>query len=161
MNEFFSDDATFTGAPLTDEMVRAAEESLGYQLPRGYVELLRQRNGGIPLRDCHPTPFPTSWAPEHIQINALLGIGEYDWGIDAELGSAYLIEEWGYPAVGVVICLTPSAGHDTVMLDYTASGPEGEPAVVHVDEDRVPRRIADSFQDFADGLVPSETYADD
>jgi hypothetical protein len=150
---FFEDDVTFTGAPLTDGMVRAAEESLGYRLPLSYVGLLRERNGGVPRRCCFPTPFRTSWAPGHIEIDAILGIGECDWGVDAEMGSAYLVPEWGYPDVGVVICATPSGGHDTVMLDYRGCGPQGEPAVVHVDEDRVPRQIAGDFQEFIDGLV--------
>jgi len=44
----------------------------------------------------------------------------------------------------VVICDTPSAGHDTVMLDYTDCAVDGEPAVAYIDEDRVPRRVAAS-----------------
>jgi hypothetical protein len=60
-----------------------------------------------------------------------------------------MIDEWGYPPVGVVICDTPAAGHDAVMLDYT--GP-GEPTVAYIDEDRIPRRVADSFADFLDAL---------
>ena len=34
------------------------------------------------------------------------------------------------------------------MLDYSECGPEGEPAVSNVDEDRVPRRVAPSFDEF-------------
>jgi hypothetical protein len=46
-----------------------------------------------------------------------------------------------------------------VLLDYSESGPEGEPAVVYVDEDRVPRRIADSFDEFLQRLVPCDRFA--
>jgi hypothetical protein len=53
----------------------------------------------------------------------------------------------------VVFCSTPSGGHDAVMLDYRDCGPEGEPAVVYVDEDRVPQRIAGSFDEFVAGLM--------
>ena len=87
----------------------------------------------------------------------LLGISG-EWGIDSTSGlggSAYLIAEWDYPPIGVVIGLTPSGGHDTVMLDYSESGPAGEPAVAYVDEDRIPRRVASSFTAFTNGLVPS------
>jgi hypothetical protein len=55
--------------------------------------------------------------------------------------------------VGIVICVTPSGGHDSVMLDYRACGPEGEPTVVYVDEDRVPRQVAESFEEFIVGLI--------
>ena len=150
----FEDSDYYTGPPLTDEMVEAAERRLGVKLPAAYVALLRVRNGGQPVRHCHPTTFPTSWAPDHIDIGAILGIGG-NRGIDADTygtpSSIYMVREWGYPDVGVVICDTPSAGHDTVMLDYTSGG---EPAVVYVDEyePRVARRIADSFAQFLDNL---------
>ena len=42
------------------------------------------------------------------------------------------------------------------MLDYSESGPQGEPAVSYIDEDRVPRRIADSFSEFIVGLAECE-----
>jgi hypothetical protein len=65
-----------------------------------------------------------------------------------------------YPDIGVVIGVTPMAGPDTVMLDYSSVGPGGEPAVVYVGEDRVPRRVADSFGEFVDGLVSCDTFPD-
>jgi SMI1 / KNR4 family (SUKH-1) len=58
-----------------------------------------------------------------------MGIGG-DWGIDSETGSAYLIAEWDYPDVGVVIS---SDGHTAFMLDYSKYGPDGEPRVIWVD----------------------------
>lgn len=123
------------------------------RLPRTYLDILSVRNGGTPRRRCLPTPFPTSWAPDHIKISGILGIGG-DWGIDnPDRGSAYMIAEWGYPEIGIVICDTPAAGHDAVMLDYTDCGPTGEPAVAYIDEDRVPRRVADSFAAFLEALV--------
>jgi hypothetical protein len=66
-----------------------------------------------------------------------------------------MINEWGYPPVGVVICATPSGGHDTVMLDYSSGA---EPSVIYVDEevpgeDRAVHRIAATFEDFLSNLV--------
>ncbi|WP_253831275.1 SMI1/KNR4 family protein [Actinokineospora globicatena] len=132
---------------MDDEMVLAAEAELGYVLPRSYVELIRQTNGGLFKRRCCPVTFPTSWAPDHFEIRSLVGIGG-ERGIDTRFGSKYMIEEWEYPNVGIVICDLPSGGHDMVMLDYRECGPGGEPAVVYVDEDRVPRRVADTFAEF-------------
>jgi len=147
----FESEGDFTGPEVNDEMISSAESRLGVQLPRAYVELLRVRNGGVPVRRCCPVAFPSSWADDHIAISAILGVGG-EWGIDAALlGSPTMIEEWGYPPIGVVICATPSGGHDTVMLDYRADATE--PSVVYVDEDRVPRQIAATFEDFLTRLV--------
>jgi hypothetical protein len=155
-NDIFDDGTYYNGPPLTDDMVLAAEASLGVHLPGEYVDLLRQRNGGSLRKRCFPTPFPTSWAPGHIGVRAILGIGG-EYGTDKM--TSYLVSEWGYPDVGVVLCATPSGGHDTVMLDYSAVEEGGEPFVVYVDEDRVPRRIASSFQEFVMGLVPCSEFA--
>ncbi|WP_326566303.1 SMI1/KNR4 family protein [Amycolatopsis rhabdoformis] len=126
-------------------LIGAAERALGVRLPRSYLDALAS-GAVLDGRRC-PTPFPTSWAADHFEVAALLGIGGPD-GIDGEFGSAYLVEEWEYPDIGVVICQTPSGGHDIVMLDYTACGPTGEPFVAFIDEDRVPRRVAGSFAEF-------------
>ncbi len=41
------------------------------------------------------------------------------------------------------------------MLDYSGDGPE--PSIVYVDEDREPRRIADTFAEFLANLVDCPT----
>lgn len=160
MSQLFEDGDFYAGPPLDDAMVRRAEAALGVRLPRGYVEALSQKNGGVLKRRCFPTDFSTSWASDHFEIRALLGIGG-DRGIDSpDGGSSYLIEEWGYPEIGVVICDMPSGGHDVVMLDYSESGPEGDPAVAYVDEDRVPRRISSTFGEFISRLVKCDLLDD-
>ena len=154
---FDPEDDEFTGPPIDDEAVRRAEAALGVRLPAAYVDALRERNGGVLLRSCFPTDFETSWAPDHFEVRALRGIGG-DEGIDSDTGSEYLIAEWDYPDIGVVICDMPSGGDDVVMLDYSHSGPDGEPAVAYVDEDRLPRRVADTFQEFLDRLRPCSEF---
>jgi hypothetical protein len=156
-SDLFEETDYYTGPPIDEEMVRRAEESLGVRLPRRYIELLSERNGGVLRRRCWPTSFPTSWAPDHFAVQALLGLN-VEMGIDGTFGSKYMIPEWGYPDIGIVIFDTPSAGHDTVMLDYRESGPFGEPAVAYIDEDRIPRRVANSFSEFIDGLVSCDQF---
>jgi hypothetical protein len=133
-------------------MVEDAEHALGVRLPAAYLALLREQNGGL-LRKCRfETPFPTSWADDHLEVEVILGVGG-PRGIDAVVGgSRYLIEEWQYPTIGVVFAVCPSGGHDTVMLDYTRPSADGEPTVAYIDEDRVPRTIAASFDDFVSRL---------
>lgn len=149
--------SSWTGPPLTAEMVQRAEESLGVQLPQSYVQLMYQQNGGLLKNTCFPTSFRTSWSADHFQMDIIRGIG-YERGID-EQGVAS-IREWNYPDIGVVIGVTPAAGPDVVMLNYSESGPDGGPIVVYVDEDRLPRRIAGSFELFIAGLVSEEDYED-
>jgi hypothetical protein len=149
------DDPNYTGPLLQPELVMTAEASLGVRLPGAYLRLLATHNGGRFTRPCLPTQFATSWAPDHFQVDALFGIGGTN-GIDSDVGSRYLIAEWGYPDVGVVVGECPSAGHDTVMLDYSSSGPEAEPTVVYVDEDRVPKQVANSFEAFLARLTLCE-----
>jgi hypothetical protein len=116
----------YVGPPLTDELVRAAEQALGYKLPATYLDLLRDRNGGLPLRRCAPV------GRGKVEITGLFGVGGW-YGVDnPDRGSRAMIREWGYPDSGVVIAPTPSGGHDAVMLDYSECGPAGEPRVVHV-----------------------------
>lgn len=144
----FEDEPRYTGPELTDIMVAEVEESLGYRLPSSYIELLRVKNGGVPTRRRFRTEFETSWAPIYFEIAGILGIGVL--GVRGIENSAYLIREWGYPDIGIVFCDTPSAGHDTVMLDYRSSS--SEPAVAYIDEDRQPKIVAPTFAEFVQRL---------
>jgi hypothetical protein len=119
--------------PITPELIALAERRLGYKLPRDYLTLLVSRNGGTPRKTCFPTSVPTSWASDHIAITDFGRLGGRS-GVDSE--NRNMIEEWGYPDIGVIICSCPSAGHDAVMLDYSVCGPQGEPRVVHVEVER-------------------------
>jgi hypothetical protein len=55
----------------------------------------------------------------------------------------------------------PFGGHDAVRLDYRECGPRGEPAVAYVDENRGPRRLADTFAEFLGGLRPCDGFEDE
>jgi hypothetical protein len=156
VTELFDGDEYYAGPAIDSEMVRRAEKALGVRLPSSYIAVLSQRNGGSLTRRCYPTDFSNSWATDRIGVRAILGI-DGERGVDRL--STYWIAEWGYPDIGVVICDLPSGGHDTVMLDYSESGPSGERAVVYVDEDRVPRRIANSFEEFPTRLVSCDRFA--
>ena len=39
-----------------------------------------------------------------------------------DCGTEFWLEEWGYPAIGLVIADTISGGHDMVFLDYSECG---------------------------------------
>lgn len=161
-NAPFDDSDYFTGPPLTDAMIRAAEVKVGYKLPESYLGLIRIKNGGSLKRGCFPTNVPTSWAEDHVALSGIRGIGG-QWGIDSEtLGSREMIPEWGYPDVGVVVGECPSAGHDVIMLDYSECGRTGEPRVIHVETETCDAPeilvLAPDFETFLRGLVESSRY---
>jgi hypothetical protein len=147
----------------SDELIARVEAELGYRLPAFYVALMRTRNGGVPVSTCFPTTGVTSWADDHIAISGIAGIGyTKSFSLCGGLGSQSMLDTWGYPAIGVVVADCPSAGHDLVMLDYRACGPQGEPAVVHVDQEDNYRitPLAPDFETFVRGLLPESVFAE-
>lgn len=158
-DNFWSKDEYFVSPPLTENSIVNAEKRLGYKLPQSYISLIKTQNGGTPRKTCFPTNEPTSWAEDHIAIEAILGIGG-KWGIDSEeFGSDFMIHEWGYPDIGIVICECTSAGHDAVMLDYSKCGKRGEPQVIHVDvEVGEITFLAHNFKEFIEGLVDESQF---
>ena len=154
----------YVSDPPSDELIASVEEELGYKLPAAYIWLMKQHNGGIPVNTCYPCDEPTCWAEDHVAITGIFGIGrEKSCSLCGELGSQFMIDEWEYPAIGVAICDCPSAGHDMIFLDYRACGPQGEPAVVHVDQENDYKitHLADSFEEFICGLEHESLYDPD
>src|SRR4030095_10720932 len=68
----------YVGAPVTDEMIQSVQDELGYRLPKAYIELLRNQNGGIPSRTNHRTSQPTSWAEDQLPSLASTDLIEAD-----------------------------------------------------------------------------------
>lgn len=151
----------YVSEPPTDELIASIEQELGYTLPASYIAMMKLHNGGVPVNTCFPTEEATSWAEDHIAITGFMGIGrEKRYSLCGDLGSKFMIEEWGYPDIGVVICDCPSAGHDVVMLDYRKCGRDGEPEVIHVDQesDYEVTFLAENFESFIRGLVHDDVY---
>ena len=145
--------------PLLPAALAEAEKMLGYKLPASYVWLMERKNGGVPVNRAFPTKTPVSWAGDHIAIESIFGVGLNTPGcIVGE--TRLMVEEWGYPEIGVAICDCPSAGHDEVFLDYRACGPQGEPKVVHIDQedDYLITPLADTFEEFIRGLVSEDEF---
>ncbi len=152
---------SYVGAPLTDEALRSAEQELGYELPRSYVDLLGHQNGGMPHNTAHRTQQRTSWAEDHVAITGIYGVDRRKmYSLCGSLGSRFREQEWGYPPIGVYFADCPSAGHDMLCLDYRRCGPTGEPRVVHVDQEYDYRitPVAATFEAFIRGLEDEEAF---
>lgn len=145
----------------TSIMIAKVQDSLGYSLPRAYIELMRLQNGGIPKKTAFPTTTATSWAENHVAIDGIMGIGDSkSYALCGELGSQFKITEWGYPPIGIYFGNCPSAGHDMICLDYRTCGSSGEPKVVHVDQEDGYKitHLADNFELFISGLVDDAQF---
>lgn len=157
-NDFWDDDEyaleNYVSPPPTDELIREVEDELGYQLPASYIAFMKRHNSGMPKKTCCPVKnsFP-------VIIEGFYGIGRDKANtLCGEMGTAFWLEEWEYPAIGVVICDTISGGHDMVFLDYTECGRDGEPCVVNVDQEANYRRkrLAGNFEEFIEKLSTEE-----
>lgn len=151
----------YIGASLQPELVAFVERELGYQLPKSYIELMGIQNGGIPKNRCHATAEKTSWAVDHVAITGISAIDRKPtYSLCGELGSQFMMKEWGYPPIGVYFADCPSAGHDMLCLDYRTVGDSGEPTVVHVDQEFGFKItfVAPNFEAFVRGLRHEETF---
>ncbi len=146
---------------LSEPSLAAVESRLGVRLPRTYVAMARTHNGGLLARTVFRTTSPTTWAPDHIAVTGIFAIGETaPYSLCGAFGHEHWLREWGYPSIGVYFADTPSAGHDLVALDYRGCGPDGEPSVVHVDQELgyAVTHLAPTFEAFLTGLVGELGY---
>ena len=144
-----------------DALIAEVEASLGLKLPRSYIELCRVQNGGTPHNTSFRTTTRTSWADDHVSITGIYSIGKSaGYSLGGKMSTAFWVEEWGYPAIGIYFANCPSAGHDMIALDYRNCDESDEPCVVHVDQAAGFRitHLADSFETFIRGLESSDQF---
>lgn len=150
----------------TAETVARLERDLGYRIPAAYVELTRNRNGGLPRKCFHASPCATSYgASDHIEIAEIYAIGQTaPWALGREgCNTTFWVQECNYPPIGIYFANCPDQGHQMLALDYRKCGPDGEPAVVLVDEiegyQLIP--LARDFAAFIRGLKPDGHFSRD
>ena len=139
----YTDD--YAGKAPTGWDILDIEKATGYKLPESYIELIKHRNGGIPVNNIVTTDNMC------VHLVGIYGIDkDKECSVCGDFGTEFWLEEWGYPAIGLVIADTISGGHDMVFLDYSECGPEGEPMVTLVDQedDYSQEILADNFEEF-------------
>ncbi|MDF2932473.1 MAG: hypothetical protein K0R36_1804 [Chryseobacterium sp.] len=144
-----------------NEMIASVEKELGYKLPASYIQLMKSQNGGLANKSVFPTNEANSWADDHVAINGIMGIGrERIYSLCGERGSRFMIDEWGYPAIGIYFADCPSAGHDMVLFDYSNCGNDGEPEIVHIDQENNYKKtfLAKDFETFVKNLKAEEEF---
>ncbi|HYF04258.1 MAG TPA: SMI1/KNR4 family protein [Patescibacteria group bacterium] len=144
--------------PLTKEMIAYTEATLNIKLPIELIELLKIQNGGYTKGFAFPMATRTSWAENHVPLSELFGIVTDSTISTAQniLDTQYMTDEWGLPEKQVILC---GDGHWWITLDYRYSD---KPRIRWIDtECGEDIHISNSFQEFIDGLVSDEIYAED
>lgn len=148
----------YVGQALTAEDIESVEKELGFKLPASYIEFMKHQNGGIPQKR-YFMASGTAWVDNYISVHGILGFdSNKTFSLCGKIGSKLMIDEWEYPAIGIYFADTPSGGHDMLCLDYRKCGPEGEPEVVHVDQecDFSITFVAKDFETFIKSLVTGD-----
>ena len=148
---------TGQGPELTDDMILAVERELGYRLPESYIWLMKRRNGGfLKRRDCL-LGYELPVVGDRTMMRQLYKISMDDsfCAVNGEYGTKFLIEEWGYPDIGVAIGVGCFGEHEIFFLDYRECGPQGEPKVSHVDQECNYRItvLAENFEEYIRKLI--------
>lgn len=147
------------GPELTDEMILAVEQELGYKLPESYIWLMKRRNGGFLKRTDFLLGYELPIVGDRTMMRQLYHINMNNSfsAINGEYGTKFLVEDWGYPDIGVAIGVGFFGEHEIFFLDYRECGPQGEPKVSHVDQECDYRItvLADNFEEYIRKLVES------
>ena len=148
------------GPELTDEMILAVERELGYKLPESYIWLMKHHNGGFLEKTDFLLGYELPLIGDRTMMRILYQITTDDCvcAVNGEYGTKFLIEDWGYPDIGVAIGEGIFGAHEVFFLDYRACGPQGEPKVSHVDQEYNYRItvLAENFEEYIRKLVKSD-----
>jgi hypothetical protein len=153
----FWDDNYYKNPILTDKMVSFAENKLQVKLQILFIELLKIQNGGYTKGFAFPMVERTTWSDNHVPLSEMFGIVT-DLAFKTAhniLHTEYMTEEWGLPERQVLLT---GDGHWWITLDYRQSR---IPTIRWIDiECNQDIHIANNFEDFINGLVSEDTYAD-
>jgi hypothetical protein len=153
----FWDSNYYDNPPLTDKMIQQAENELGVKLPDSFLDLLKIQNGGYTKGFSFPMTIKTTWADNHVPLTEMFGIvlDKNSDSIHNIMQSGYMTQEWGLPDKQILLT---GDGHWWITLDYRKGD---SPSIRWIDcECGEDIHIADSFDDFINGLVSRDRFAD-
>jgi len=141
MDIWKEDESSYTLSRLTNEDINLAEKHFNVKLPKAYINLLKQKNGG----ELHYNALPISldrWENDnHIIIEHLLGIKENDGIMETD----YYVKEWEIKRRNII--LLSGDGHEWLALDYDKTE---DPQVIFIQTDN--ERIIEIYSSFDEML---------
>jgi hypothetical protein len=148
--------------PFSETLVEEVERILNVKLPRPYVELMRQRNGGflepqlVSVKAFIAEEFEGHVSDGYISVSAIAGLNPAADADGSLTQSAYMIQEWDLPD-GLV--LLDGDGHTWIALDYRIKK-ENPPVVFALAGHPECLPLAENFSEFLQCLVPYEDVYD-
>ena len=118
-------------------------------LPRAYLDLLAEQNGGFLLCSRIPTKEPTSDGIDYAAVHEILGLH------DDPQNSLYAQQEIARTAgLPDYFVLFSSNGNQLFAFDYSKLSPSGEPSIRHIDiETDNWQTVAADFGQFLRNLI--------
>ena len=135
----------FIAKPITNDMVSAVQNELGYQLSQSYLEFLKSQNGGIIHEHLLITDEPNSLSGDYFSITNIAGIDKQAKNCSLYYGKTLI--ESGFVDIGVYFC-DLKIDHDWMIMDYRECGKNGEPKITHVYVDGGEPEIQVTTKDF-------------
>lgn len=145
---------------LTQQAVECAEEELSVQLPKSFLTLLEEKNGGYFFAPLYlPNVFPVNieeGETGELQVDYLFGISERQ--CEGILITTSMQQEWNLPDS---IVLLTGEGHWWIVLDYRNYKGDNPP-VTYIDlELAEERQVAPDFESFLSSMRPTEVEFDE
>ena len=120
------------------------------ELPRAYLDLLAEQNGGYLLSSRIQTKEPTSDGIDYAAVHAIMGL--HDDPKNSLYAQQEIARSAGLPDYFV---LFSSNGNQLFAFDYSKLSPSGEPSIRHIDiETDNWQTVAADFGQFLNNLTP-------
>ncbi|MGE7185304.1 SMI1/KNR4 family protein [Peribacillus sp. NPDC006672] len=130
---------------LTVEDITLAEKELNIKIPKEYIDLLKEKNGGYLKYQSLPVNFKNSWADDHVPINVLFGIKKNEGIFESKL----LLNEWGIKEENFITI--SGDGHTWIVMDYRKNKIEPEITFIDIEENKT-TVIFKSFKEMINNL---------
>lgn len=148
---YFIPQHTFKNLPILFKTDLLYKDITAAELPRAYLDLLAEQNGGYLLSSRIQTKEPTSDGIDYAAVHAILGL--HDDPQNSLYAQQAVIRSAGLPDYFV---LFSSNGNQLFAFDYSKPSPSGEPSIRHIDiETDNWQTVAADFDQFLQFLNPA------
>jgi len=148
---YFIPQHTFKNLPILFKTEPLTGDITASDLPRAYLDLLEEQNGGYLLCSRIPTKEPTSDGIDYAAVHMILGL--HDDPSNSLYDQQAIARAAGLPDYFVLFSIN---GNQLFAFDYSKLAPSGEPSIRHIDiETDNWQTVAADFADFLRLLIPA------